>query len=141
MGAAPGKVLKPAAAYFGLVFGAGFVLGSIRVPFLVPVLGDRAAELIEAPLMLIAIVLAARWVVRRFCARCGRATLLGVGTIAAGLVLAADVAVGVGLRGMSVAQVFTDRDPVSGAVYYGLIGLYALMPWIFGRRAAARDRG
>jgi hypothetical protein len=42
---------------------------------------------------------------------------------------------------MSVAQVFTDRDPVSGAVYYGLIGLYALMPWIFGRRAAARDRG
>jgi hypothetical protein len=126
-------VLKPAAAYFGLVFGAGFLLGTIRVPFLVPSFGERIAELIEAPIMLFVIVLAARWVVRRLCAGCGGAALLGVGAIAASLVLAADVAVGIGLRGMTLAQVFLERDAVSGTVYYLLIALFAAMPTIVSR--------
>ena len=139
-GGAAAFLLKPAAAYFGLVFGTGFVLGMVRVPFLVPWVGERIAELIEAPLMLLAIVLAARWVVRRFCAETGQAMLFGVGAIAAGLVLAADLAVGAGLRGMSPVQVFTERDPVSGAVYYGLIAIFALMPWISARRGAAGGR-
>lgn len=128
-----GAVLKPAAAYFATVFGAGFVLGTIRVPFLVPALGERVAELIEAPIMLAVIVLAARWVVRRLCAACGGAALLAVGAIAASLVLAADVAVGIGLRGMTLAQVFLERDAVSGAVYYLLILLFAAMPAIASR--------
>jgi hypothetical protein len=119
------------------VFGTGFLLGMLRVPFLVPLVGGRAAELIEAPLMLAAIVLAARWIVRRPCAHCRRSTLLAVGAIAAGLVLAADLAVGVYLRGMTPAQVFADRDPVSGTVYYGLLSLFALMPLMLGRRAGA----
>lgn len=34
-------------AYCGLVFGAGFVLGAVRVPFVVPRLGERVAELVE----------------------------------------------------------------------------------------------
>ncbi|MGL4554455.1 MAG: hypothetical protein ACRC33_25105, partial [Gemmataceae bacterium] len=89
----------------------------------------RAAELLEAPVMLLAIVLAGRWVSRR--TRPG--DRLGAGLIAAGMVLAADVAVGVGLRGMSPAAVFTDRDAVSGAVYYGLLALFASMPWLLGR--------
>jgi hypothetical protein len=66
--------------------------------------------------MLVATVLAARWVVRRFCGRYGWRALLGVGLVAAGIVLAADLAVGVRLRGLSPAKVFTDRDPVSGSV-------------------------
>jgi predicted MFS family arabinose efflux permease len=52
--------------YFMLVFGAGFVSGSIRVPFLVPRLGERAAELIEMPFMLVVIVLSAQFITRRF---------------------------------------------------------------------------
>jgi hypothetical protein len=34
------------------VFGTGFLLGMLRVAFLVPLVGGRAAELIEAPPML-----------------------------------------------------------------------------------------
>lgn len=134
-------MLKAAGAYFGLVFGTGFVLGAIRLPFLEPLAGERLAQLIEAPLMLIAIVLAARWTVRRLCRACAPATLLGVGAIAAGLVLAADVAVGVGLRGMSLAHVFLARDPVAGTLYYALILLYALMPrlLVLARRAERRQ--
>jgi hypothetical protein len=134
-------MLTAAANYFALVFGVGFALGTIRVLWLVPLVGVRAAELIEAPLMLAATVLAARWVVRRYCAGCGSLALLGVGLLAVGLVLVADLAVGVGLRGMTLREVFTQRDAVSGKVYYALLGIFALMPWLLrargGRRANA----
>jgi len=43
------RVLKAGAVYFGVVFGAGFVLGTVRVIWVVPHLGERTAELIEAP--------------------------------------------------------------------------------------------
>lgn len=43
------QIFKSGVAYFGLVFGAGFLLGCIRVPFLVPRLGARVAELLEMP--------------------------------------------------------------------------------------------
>ena len=58
------EIVKTALVYFVLVFGAGFVLGTIRVLWLIQAVGARTAELLEAPLMLIVIVLAARWVVR-----------------------------------------------------------------------------
>jgi len=47
--------------YFCLVFGVGFILGTIRVLWVVPHLGVRTAELIETPLMLAATFLAARY--------------------------------------------------------------------------------
>ena len=125
------RLLKSAALYFALVFGAGFVLGAIRVPFLVPRVGDRLAELIEAPLMLGVILLAARWIARRFPG--SRRELLATGLGALGFVLAADVVIGVTLRGMSLVEVFLNRDPVSGTVYYALLGLFAVMPWLLSR--------
>ncbi len=135
------SLFKAAVIYSGMVFGVGFVLGPFRVLVLEPRVGTRAAELLEAPVMLLAIVLVGRWVGRRLCAGFGAAALLGVGLIAAGLVLAADVAVGVGLRGMSVVQVFTARDPVSGTAYYALVALTAVAPRMLGRASAPRIRG
>lgn len=41
------RVLKAAATYFGWVFGAGFLLGTIRVLWVVPRFGTRTAELLE----------------------------------------------------------------------------------------------
>ena len=46
-------ILKAATVYFALVFGAGFVLGPIRILLVVPRLGGRIAELIEFPVMLL----------------------------------------------------------------------------------------
>jgi len=128
-------IARAAALYFALVFGAGFALGTIRVPWLEPLVGERAAVMIEAPLMLVAIVLAACFIARRSAGRIGTRGLLAAGAAAALFVLAADVAVGVALRGMTPAQVFVERDPVSGTVYYALVALFALAPAAFGRRA------
>lgn len=129
------QALKAAIVYFLLVFGAGFALGVLRVRFIVPRLGERWAELAEMPFMVVAIVLAARWLTRR--SPDGRESWPAVGAIAAGLVLMADIGVGVGLRGLSPAEALAQKDPVSGTAYYLALALFALMPWLVARRQAA----
>jgi MFS family permease len=136
-----GRLGKVAAIYFAVVFGVGFALGPIRVLWLEPRLGLRAAELVEAPFMLVAIIVAGRWVGRRLCSSHSPTFRLSVGLLAAGLVLAADVGVGVGLRDMSVTEVFTVRDPVSGSVYYALVALTAVAPWLLGLAPAHCTHG
>ncbi len=128
------RLLKPAAAYFALVFGTGFVLGTVRVLWLVPRFGTRTAELLEMPLMLIAIVLAARWTNRRFADAHGPSTRLGIGLIALGLVIAAELVVGFALRGSSPIEALANRDPLSGTVYYASLVLFAALPWLLSRR-------
>lgn len=84
-------VLRAGAAYFALVFGAGFLLGAIRVPFLAPRLGERVAELLEMPIMLAVIVLASRHIVRRFALASHALASLAVGLFALALLLAAEL--------------------------------------------------
>ncbi|MBX3305681.1 MAG: hypothetical protein KF751_06455 [Nitrospira sp.] len=126
------RILRVAALYFLLVFEAGFILGTGRVLILVPLIGERIAELVEMPLMLAVIVATARWMVRHKLD--GRqSSALSVGFIAMGFVLLADLAVGIWLRGMSATEVFLNRDPVSGATYYAALLLFAVMPAILVR--------
>jgi len=126
------RILKTAALYFLLVFGVGFILGTGRVLIAVPLLGERVAELLEMPLMLAVIVASAGRVVRHKLD--GRqSSALSVGFTAMGLVLLADLAVGMWLRGMSVTEVFLNRDPVAGAVYYATLLLFAVMPALINR--------
>jgi hypothetical protein len=54
-------ILITALVYFGVVFAAGFQLGTIRVLLLEPRIRAFVATLREAPFLLGAIVLAARW--------------------------------------------------------------------------------
>jgi len=123
-------VLTAAAAYCGLVFGAGFVLGTVRVLWVVPRIGTRAAELVESPLMLLVTIVAAAWINRRFLAASSKAAKLQVGLVSLVFLLAAEVGLGVILRGAPPLEILTDKDPVSGSVYYGLLGMFAAMPWL-----------
>ncbi len=125
-------ILRPALWYFALVFGTGFVLGSVRVPFLVPRLGERWAELLEMPLMFVAIVLAARWVVRRFDLPREGWTRAAVGASALACLVGAELLLAVVLAGRSVAAYLASRDPVSGSVYLAMLGVFAAMPALLG---------
>ena len=120
------------AVYFALVFGVGFLLGIVRVLSLVPNIGERWAELAEAPLMLVAIVFSARFVVRRFPAT-QRASYLASGGVALILLIAVELSVVLTLRGMSISQYVAERDPVAGSVYVGMLVVFAVMPWLLGR--------
>ncbi len=139
------NVWKPAAAYFTIVFGIGFALGAFRVLWLAPRVGSRTAELLETPLILLATVLAARWVCRRFVGEGRPSRSLAIGLLALGFLLAAELWVGVGLRGLTPLGVVVNRDPVSGTAYYASLAIFASAPWLWSRRsresAEGRDRG
>jgi hypothetical protein len=126
--------VKAGALYFALVFGTGFLLGAFRVLVVVPRLGARTAELIEAPVMLAVTFLAARWTVRRLAVPSVLPRRLAMGATALGLLLAAEFGVVLGLRGLSLREYFATLDPVSGTVYYALLGVFALMPLFVARR-------
>ncbi|MGZ8374931.1 MAG: hypothetical protein ACXW4C_02695 [Nitrospira sp.] len=131
------RILQAAVLYFLMVFGAGFVLGTGRVLIVVPLLGERVAELLEMPLMLGVIVFAARWIVRYRLTAPRLSTTLSVGFLSLGITLFAELGVGMWLRGMSATEVFLNRDPVSGTAYYISLLLFAVMPAIFVRRRSA----
>ncbi len=128
------QIFKAGAIYFALVFGAGFVLGSIRVLWVVPRFGDRTAELMETPIMLVATILAARWVAGRFALSPMPGTRLGVGCVALGILLVAEFTVVLQLRGLTIAEYLASRDPVAGAVYIVMLGVFAVMPLLVVRR-------
>jgi hypothetical protein len=128
------RILKAGVFYFAIVFGASFVLGTIRTLWIVPRIGTRMAELAEAPVVLVVSVFAARWVVRRFAVQPNWSVRLGMGCIALGLMLVAELTLVLWLRGMSLREYLAGRDPVSGTVYYALLGVFALMPLAIARR-------
>jgi hypothetical protein len=133
-------IVRAALLYFAIVFGVGFVLGAVRVPFIVPRIGTRAAELAETPLMLVAIVLAAGYVVRRYTASIANAVWLAVGGLALGAMIGAELLLAVALAGRSVGAYIQNRDPVSGTVYLIMLLVFALMPWLLSRnRNLVRD--
>jgi hypothetical protein len=115
--------------YASLVFGAGFLLGSIRVPFFVPWLGVRLAELIEMPFMFIIITKSAQYVVRLFALQDRVLTQLLTGFVALELLVGLEVFISIVVFGRTASQFF-DRDPISGSVYFGMLCLCALMPYI-----------
>ncbi len=126
-------ILIPGALYFAMVFGAGFALGPIRVLWLVPRFGARWPELMEMPVMLLVIVFAARWIATRFAPPSATARL-GIGVIALALTLTAEFTLVLGLRGLTPGEYLAARDPVSGAVYYAMLGVFAAMPLLVARR-------
>lgn len=128
------QVLKAGAFYFVLVFGAGFVLGPIRILWLVPRVGERTAELMETPIMLVVIVLAARWIARRVAVPPTPSRLLGVGFAALGLLLVVEFTVVLWLRGLTIGEYFAGRDPVAGTAYIMMLGVFAVMPLLVARK-------
>ncbi len=128
------RILKAGGLYFAVVFAAGFALGTLRVLYVLPRLGERTAELLEAPVMLAVTIFAARWVVLRQRLPNRATTRLGTGLVALGLMLAAELFVVLVLRGLTLRQYLASRDPAAGIVYVAMLGIFAVMPLLVGRR-------
>lgn len=128
-------VLRAALAYWAAVFALGFVLGTLRVLWLAPLVGLMPATALELPVMLGASWLAAGWLARRF-AIAGQGEALAAGGLAFALLLAAECALAVTMMGQTPAQWFAGlRQP------HALLGLagqvvFALLPWWRVRAAA-----
>ena len=51
-----------------------------------------------------------------------------------GLLLLAEFTLVLRLRGLMITEYFGSRDPVSGTVYYVMLGVFAIMPLLVARR-------
>lgn len=127
------KTIQAAVLYFVLVFGVGFVLGTVRVLWIVPHFGTRWAELMEMPLMLAVSFITARWIVQRFAVPFTVFNRLGMGCIALALMLIAEFTLVLRLQGLSIGEYLATRDPVAGTVYYIMLGLFAIAPLLVSR--------
>ena len=122
--------IRAAFVYFALVLGTGFLFGVVRVPFLVPRVGERWAELAEMPLMAAVVFFAAGYVLRKFPAirRPGRSLCVGLGALV--LAVAAELGLAVALQSRTLGEYLASRDRVSGSVYLAVLVAFALMPRI-----------
>lgn len=122
------RVGQAAVIYWGIVFALGFVLGTVRVLWVIPRVGLLPATVLELPIILTASWFAAGWIVRRF-AIGGQREALILGGLAFVLLMAAECALAAVLAGESPAQWLAGlRQP------HALLGLagqmvFALMPW------------
>ncbi|MFZ4573795.1 MAG: hypothetical protein ACOYN0_05315 [Phycisphaerales bacterium] len=130
-------MLKPATLYFALTFAAGFVLGTVRVLFVAPRVGEVAAVLIECPLILVASFLVARWVLHRFAPRAGAGRRLLIGVAAFAMLMTAEMGMTL-LRGTSPRGFLASLFTTQGLVGLGAQVLFAFMPLLIGSRASAR---
>jgi hypothetical protein len=128
--------LKAALAYFAIVFTVGFMAGPIRMFWLEPQFGTTVAVALETPILLMAMLFAARYVPRRLGLRRRAADLLAMGGLALMLVLLADIAVGLGLRNMPLNQVLGYFFTPAGLIYSGALLAFALMPLLVAGRSA-----
>jgi hypothetical protein len=60
------RALAAASIYFLALFALGFVLGTVRVIFVAPRVGEFAATIAEVPVMLTAAFFACRWAIQHW---------------------------------------------------------------------------
>lgn len=126
------RSLQASLLYYIAVFGVGFVLGTIRVLLVAPLLDVRWAELFEQPLMLVASFYLARFAVRRF-GPFAASRRLAIGCIALMLMVATELSLTRFVQGQDLSHYLASRDRVSGAAYVLSLAAFALMPLLSGR--------
>ena len=126
------RALAAGAAYFGLVFALGFLLGTVRELMVVPRLGPIAPVLIEVPLMLTASFGAARVVARRLAVPDAAGQRLAMGVVAFVLLIAAETLTGLLLMGRSPGEQLAAYGTARGAIGLAAQIAFALIPLVSG---------
>jgi len=134
------RMFKAGGIYFLLVFALGWVLGPIRELWAVPNFGRVAATLLEAVIMLIAMIAAARWVIRRFKVSHTLSATISMGLIAIGLLVPTEIAGVLLVRGLSLREYVGSFTTAPGVISLLMFLLFAVMPTLVGDVAARPAR-
>ena len=124
------QVLKAGAVYFLIMFGVGWILGPIRELWAVPRFGRLTGVLLEAVIMLIAMAVSARWVIRRFQVRPTFGSTISMGLAALAILLPAEIAGVVWVWGLSLRDYLGSFATGPGLASLLMFVLFAAMPMI-----------
>ena len=134
------RVLKAGAVYFLIMFGVGWILGPTRELWAVPRFGRLTGVLLEAVFMLIAMAVSSRWVIRRFRVKPTFGSTISMGLVALGILLPAELAGVVWVRGFSLPEYLGSFVTIPGLVSLLMFVLFAAMPTLV-TRAGSRAGG
>lgn len=127
------RALIAAFAYFLVLFTLGFVLGTIRVIFVVPRVGELVATIAEVPVMLIAAYFACRWAIRRWQASPAIAIRIAMVLWFLALLFVFEALLGAMLFGRSVDEQWTSLGSPAGVVGIAAQIIAALLPLFVGK--------
>jgi hypothetical protein len=122
------RVAWAAVLYFAAVFAVGLALGPVRVLWLEPWIGQTLAVLCEAPFLIAAMAIAARLAPRWAGMQGGWIAHVWVGVLALSFQQIADLAVGFGLRGMTIKEELAYFATPPGWIYSATLIVFALAP-------------
>jgi hypothetical protein len=127
-------VIRLALIYFGVVFSTGFFFGVIRQLYIIPTyqLSSSNAKIIEAPLMFIAVIVWANWLVNHYEIPAKATVRLAVGLLGLGVMTCLEFAGSrfSGERGPTEESRNENLAGVSRALYLFDLMVYGLMPWV-----------
>ena len=122
------RILKAGVIYFLLLFALGWILGPIRELWAVPRFGRMTALLVEAIIMLIAMILAAGWVTLRFDVPQTLCSTIPVGFVALAILAPAEIAGVLWVRGQSLQDYAASFVTAPGVISLVMFVLFAVMP-------------
>jgi hypothetical protein len=120
--------IKAGAAYFTIVFLAGFALGTFRVLVVAPRLGATIAVLLEAPVILAVSWGACRWCVRRLRPPATASARASMGAAAFALLMSTELGLSVLVFGRSLVDHFASYGTTAGAIGLAAQIGFALLP-------------
>lgn len=128
------QVAKAGTIYFLIVIGAGFVLEVVRLQVVGLHLSERIAAIMEIPNVLLATIIAARWVIDRFILPPLPGIRLGVGLVSLALMLIAEWTLLQAAQSLAVSGYITTQAAAVPTLPMGALGVLTTMPFLVGYR-------
>ena len=140
------RILKAGGIYFLLMFAVGWILGPIRVLWAIPRFGPLPGMLLEAVVMSLAMIIAARWAIRRFDVGTALAPAISMGLIAFGCLIPAEISGALLIRGIPLKEYLGTFLTPTGGVALLMFLIFAAMPTVVSglgnrRKPAGRRSG
>lgn len=128
-------ILKNSLIYFSIVFGCGFILGTIRVLFLVNTFGERNAELLETPFMWLVTIFSASSLIRKSNLQKKYLVSFWIGFFALLFLIIVEFTIVLWVRNLTFTDYLASKDPISGTVYIFSLMFFMLAPLGFSLKA------
>jgi hypothetical protein len=121
-------VLKAGIVYFAMIYAIGFVLGTGRVMFMLPLLGELGGVVAEIPVMVLASWIVARWSANKFVVPREVLPRLVMGGIAFALLMVGELSVSILVFGRSLTSTLAFYSSLPGCVGLSAQVIFALLP-------------